>query len=192
MVTSVSPNKMMGAKVLADIAIGVTQLLIWAIFIILTLVIGKSFLPSLSGIKFSVQTILIILALFTPAFIMISGLMAAVGATVTEASEGQQIMGLFTIPIWLPYIFLATFMQNPNSPLAVAMSLFPLTAPMTMTIRIGITKVPTWQVIASVGIMVLSAVGAVWLAGRAFRLGMLRYGQRVQWRELFSLARVRI
>ncbi len=190
MVTSVSPNQLMSGKVIADIAIGVTQILVWAGFIVLALIIGKNFLPSLSGVHFSGETIAVIILLMVPAFIMISGLMAAVGATVTEASEGQQIMGLFTIPIWLPYLFIAVFIQNPNSPLAIAMSLFPLTAPMTVTIRMGLTSIPTWQMIASITILVLSAIGAVWLAGRAFRLGMLRYGQRVHWKELFNFQRV--
>jgi len=190
MVTSVSPNQLMSGKVIADIAIGVTQILVWAGFIVLALIIGKNFLPSLSGIHFSGETIAVIILLMVPAFIMISGMMAAVGATVTEASEGQQIMGLFTIPIWLPYLFIAVFIQNPNSPLAIAMSLFPLTAPMTVTIRMGLTSIPTWQMIASITILVLSAIGAVWLAGRAFRLGMLRYGQRVHWKELFNFQRV--
>jgi ABC-2 type transport system permease protein len=190
MVTSVSPNQLMSGKVIADIAIGVTQIVVWTFFIILALIIGKNFLPSLSGIHFSGETIAVIILLMVPAFIMISGLMAAVGATVTDASEGQQIMGLFTIPIWLPYLFIAVFIQNPNSPLAIAMSLFPLTAPMTVTIRMGLTSIPTWQLVVSVTILVLSAIGAVWLAGRAFRLGMLRYGQRVHWKELFSFQRV--
>jgi ABC-2 type transport system permease protein len=81
-------------------------------------------------------------------------------------------------------------MQNPNSPLAIALSLFPLTAPMTIAIRIALTTIPTWQLIASVIILILSAIGAVWLAGRAFRLGMLRYGQRLHWKEVFSHQRV--
>jgi len=190
MVTSVSPGQLMSAKVIADIAIGVTQLLVWALFIVLALIIGKNFIPSLGGLKFSGEMIAIIVAVMVPAFIMISGLMAAVGATVSEASEGQQIMGLFTIPIWLPYIFIAVFIQNPNSPLAIAMSFFPLTAPMTIALRIGFTSIPSWQVIVSVIILVLSAIGAVWLAGRAFRLGMLRYGQRLHWKEIFSRQRV--
>ena len=177
-------------KVIADIAIGVTQLLVWAIFIILALVIGKSYIPFLGGLKFSGEMVGVIIAVMVPAFIMISGLMAAVGATVSEASEGQQIMGLFTIPIWLPYIFIMLFIQNPNSPLAIALSFFPLTAPMSIALRIGFTTIPTWQVIVSVTILVLSAIGAVWLAGRAFRLGMLRYGQRLRWEEIFSRQRV--
>jgi ABC-2 type transport system permease protein len=132
----------------------------------------------------------IIIAVMVPAFIMISGLMAAIGATVSEASEGQQMMGLFTIPIWLPYILISVFIQNPNSPLAIAMSFFPLTAPMTIALRIGFTTIPAWQVIVSVTVLVLSAIGAVWLAGRAFRLGMLRYGQRLHWKEILSHQRV--
>ena len=190
MVTSVSPNQLMSGKVIADITVGITQLVVWAIFVILALVIGKNYFPWLSGFKFSGEMIGIILAVMIPAFIMICGLMAAVGATVAEASEGQQIMGLFTIPIWLPYLFIGAFIQNPNSPLAIAMSLFPLTAPMTITLRLGFTTVPTWQVVASVVILILSAIGAVWLAGRAFRLGMLRYGQRIRWKEIISPQKV--
>lgn len=190
MVTSVSPGQLMGGKVVGDIGVSVTQLVVWGLFIILALVFGKSYFPFLNSLKFSGEMIAIIIVVMVPAFIMISGLMAAVGATVTQASEGQQIMGLFTIPIWLPYILIATFINNPNSPLAVILSFFPLTAPMTMTLRIGFATIPTWQVVVCVSILVLSAIGAVWLAGRAFRLGMLRYGQRLRWKEIFSSQKV--
>jgi len=190
MVTSVSPNQLMSSKVIADILVGVTQLVVWAIFVILVLVIGSNYFPWLRDFKFSGEMTGIILAVMIPAFIMISGLMAAVGATVSEASEGQQILGLFTIPIWLPYLFIGVFIQNPNSPLAIAMSLFPLTAPMTITLRLGFTTIPAWQLIASVSILVISAIGAVWLAGRAFHLGMLRYGQRIRWKEVISHQKV--
>jgi len=180
----------MSGKVIADIAVGVTQLVVWAIFVVLGLLIGKNYLTFLSGLQFSGEMIGILVAVMVPAFIMVSGLMAAVGATVTEASEGQQIMGLFTLPIWIPYILIGTFIQNPNSLLATVMSIFPLTAPMTIATRIGFTTIPTWQLVTSEIILVLSAIGAVWLAGRAFRLGMLRYGQRLRWKEVFSGNRV--
>ena len=186
MVTSVSPGQLMSAKVIADIAIGVTQLVVWALFIALGLMIGKNYVSWLSNIQFSGEMVGTLALVMIPAFIMISGLMAAVGATVTESSEGQQVMGLFTIPLWLPYILIATFIENPNSPLAVVLSLFPLTAPMTIAMRIGFSTIPTWQLVLSVAILVLSAIGSVWLAGRAFRLGMLRYGQRLRWKEIFS------
>jgi ABC-2 type transport system permease protein len=190
MVTSVSPGQLMSGKILGDIGVGITQLVVWGLFIALVLVLGKPYFSFLSGITIPISTILILIAVMVPAFIMISGLMAAVGATVTEASEGQQIMALFTIPIWIPYILVSVFIQNPNSPLAIAMTLFPLTAPMTIAMRIGFTSLPTWQIITSLVILVLSAIGAVWLAGRVFRLGMLRYGQRLRWNEIFRRQRV--
>lgn len=186
MVTSVSPNQLMSGKTLADMAVGATQLLVWAIFLTLVVFFGRSYFSFLNGVTFPVKTALLLVAVMVPAFVMISGLMASIGATVTEASEGQQIMGLFTIPIWLPYILVAVFIQNPNSPLAVAMTLFPLTAPMTIAMRMGFTTIPTWQYVTSLLLLIISAVGAVWLAGRAFRMGMLRYGQRLRWKELFS------
>lgn len=186
MVTSVSPTQLMSGKIIADIAIGVTQLVVWSIFILLALLVGKNYVPWMSGLQFSGAMVGTLAAVMIPAFIMICGLMAAVGATVTEGSEGQQIMALFTIPIWIPYFFISTFIQNPNSPLAIALSFFPLTAPMTIAMRLGFTNIPTWQLIISEVILVLSAAGAVWLAGRAFRLGMLRYGQRLRWKEIFS------
>jgi ABC-2 type transport system permease protein len=186
MVTSASPTQLMSAKVIADIAIGVTQLVVWALFVLLGLLVGKNYVSWLSGLQFSGEIIVTIALVMIPAFIMISGLMAAVGATITEASEGQQMMALFTIPIWIPYILIPTFIQNPNSPLAIAASLFPLTAPMSIAIRIGFNPIPTWQLLLSVVLLVFSAIGSVWLAGRAFRLGMLRYGQRLRWKELFN------
>lgn len=189
MVTSVSPGQMMSGKVIADIAIGVTQLLVWALFVVLGIIIGKNYVPWLSSIQFSGEMISTLALVMIPAFIMISGLMAAIGATVTDSSEGQQIMGLFSLPLWFPFILTTTFIQNPNSPLAIALSLFPLTAPMSIALRIGFTAIPNWQLILSATILVLSAIGAVWLAGRAFRLGMLRYGQRLRWKEIFSRQR---
>ena len=77
-------------------------------------------------------------------------------------------------------------MSNPNSPLSLGLSLFPLTAPVTMLIRDGLTILPAWQIAVSAAIQILCAVASIWLAGRAFRLGMLRYGKRLAWREIFA------
>jgi len=93
---------------------------------------------------------------------------------------------LISLPIWIPYMLIGLIMQNPNSPLTVGMSLFPLTSALTMLIRQGVTIIPNWQIALSSFILVLSAAGAIWLAGRAFRLGMLRYGKRLAWREIFT------
>jgi ABC-2 type transport system permease protein len=46
--------------------------------------------------------------------------------------------------------------------------------------------VPVWQLALAIGLVCASAAGAVWMAGRTFRLGMLRYGQRLSWKEIFN------
>ena len=75
-----------------------------------------------------------------------------------------------------------------NGPLAIGLSFFPLTAPVTLSIRTAFTSIPIWQLSLNVVVLVSFALAALWLAGRTFRLGMLRYGKRLSWREVFSKA----
>ena len=100
--------------------------------------------------------------------------------------EAQQVAGFFTIPIVIPYWFITAIMFNPNGSIAVGMSLFPLTAPLALPMRAVFTTIPIWQLVVSISLLVLLAVFAVWLAGRVFRLGMLRYGKRIRLKEAFS------
>jgi ABC-2 type transport system permease protein len=186
MVTSVSPGQFMTGKVTGDIAIGLTQLIAWGVFIWLGVMIARVRWDWLENVQLPAELILLAVVMMAPAFVMIAALMAAVGATVTEAREGQQVVGIFTMLMWVPYFMMPTLMEYPNSPLSVALSLFPLTAPLAMLMRAGFTVIPAWQIALSVGLLVASAAGAIWLAGRAFRLGMLRYGKRLRWKEVFS------
>ena len=121
-----------------------------------------------------------------PSFVLVAALMATIGATVSEAREGQQMAGLISLPIWIPYMLFGLLMNNPNSPIALILGFLPLIAPVTMLVRDGLTILPAWQIAVSSVIQILFAVGTIWLAGRAFRLGMLRYGKRLPWRELFA------
>lgn len=187
LMTSVSPEQFMAGKVIGDIFIGLTQMFVWSIFIFIGLLIGRNYLEFLQNILIQWDTIALILLLLFPAFVMVSALMATIGATVTEAREGQQMVGFITLPIWIPYLLIMPIMQSPNSPLAVAFSLFPLTAPLTIVLRSGFTIIPAWQIALSLLLLVLFALGALWFAGRTFRMGMLRYGKRLRWREVFKL-----
>jgi ABC-2 type transport system permease protein len=184
-VTSVSPNQLMMGKTLADIAIGLTQLLSWIVILVVPVWIARPYIPMLSTIAIPPGMLLLTLAVMLPTFVMLGGLMAAIGATVTESREGQQIVGLFTLPTWIPYFLIYPLMNAPNSPLAVVMSFIPFTAPLTIITRAGFTEVPFWQIAISEIILILCAAGSLWLAGRAFRLGMLRYGKRLPFLDIF-------
>ncbi|MFZ6026384.1 MAG: ABC transporter permease [Chloroflexota bacterium] len=189
MVTSISPNQLMAGKVIGIIGVGLTQLLAWFGFLAAGVLVGSIWLPFLRQVGLPLDTFVILVLVLLPCFVMLSGLMAAAGATVTEAREGQQVAGLFTMPIWIPYFLFGMFINNPNSPVAVILTLFPLTAPMTIILRLGFTVIPTWQLVVSIALLTLSAVGSLWLAGRAFRMGMLMYGQKLPWKRVLGLER---
>jgi len=185
-ITSVSPNQFMAGKIIGDTAVGLTQIVLWLVFIVLPILLLRNTISFLQGIQISSQTLILVLFVMFPAFILVSALMAAIGATVSEAREGQQMVSILSLPIWIPYMLTGSIMNSPNSPLAIGLSLFPLTASLTMLLRDGLTILPAWQIVLSSAVQILSAAGAIWLAGRAFRLGMLRYGKRLKWREIFA------
>jgi ABC-2 type transport system permease protein len=128
-------------------------------------------------------------AVAIPMYIMAAGLMTALGASMATGQDAQQMAALFLQPAVLPFYFATHILKNPGSALALVLSLFPATAVSTYSFRLAFTPVPAWQIAASAGLLTLCALGAVLLAGRAFRLGMLRYGQRLRWRELFGVER---
>lgn len=187
LVTTVSPNRLMAGKVMGIIVVGWTQLLVWFGLVLLLVLLGSLFINLPDWISVSVEYLGLALVLFVPAFIMLAALMVAVGATLADVQEAQQVTSLFTLPLFIPFWFALTLINDPYGNLAVVLSLIPFTAPITLAIRSGFIVVPTWQIGLSLGMLILFAVVAVWFAGRAFRLGMLRYGQRVNWREFVGL-----
>ena len=186
LITSVSPEQLMAGKTIANLLAGLTQLVAWLGFGLLALAAAQTLFNFGGAETINPGQVGILLLILIPAFVMVAGLMTAVGATVTEAREAQQISGFFILPMVAPYWFLSAIMSNPNSPLSVVLSIFPITSPVTLPMRVFFTMVPAWQVILSIGVMIASAIGALWLAGKIFRMGMLRYGKSLSLREIFS------
>jgi len=186
MVTSVSPGQFMGGKILGDMAIGLTTLLVYISYAAIPMVLLGGLFPQFIRVNISWGLLALLVAELLPAFVMECSLLAAVASTVAEPSEGSAFGSFITLPIWIPSFLIIFILQNPNSPLALGLSFFPLTAPLTMAMRAVSTTIPVWQIIVSVLVTLMTAIAALWLAGRAFRLGMVRYGKRVRFSELFS------
>jgi ABC-2 type transport system permease protein len=187
-VTSVSHNQLMAGKIIGNLLVGLTELVIWLIFGFLGFAFAQRYIPGAQNLNINVDFIWIMLITLLPSFVMVAALMAAVGASTSGSREAQQWAGLFTLPIVIPFWLIVPLMESPNSPLAVGLSLFPLTAPITLPLRAAFTDVPAWQFITTILLLILCALGALWLAGRTFRMGMLRYGKRLAWREIFGKA----
>src|SRR3990172_892865 len=192
-VTSISPNQLMAGKVLGISAVALTQIVAWSVLIGLAIEVGGRQLGVgvLQGLSLNPQLITQLAIVGVPTFVTFAALMVALSATVAGAHEAQQFTGLFALPMWAPYWLAVVIIQDANGPLATGLSFFPLTALSTFSLRIVFTPVPFWQVAAIALVQVVCAAGAIWLAARAFRLGMLRYGQRLRWRELFATGRRR-
>ena len=190
-ITSISPGQLIGGKVLGIIAVTLTQVIAWGVFAVLAVFVGDHYLGIgiLQNLSLDPRIAITMLAIAAPTYVMLAALMAAVGATVAEGQDAQQVAGLFSLPVMSPVWFAVLIIENPNGPLAIGLSLFPLTALSTFAMRMMSVPIPLWQVAVSVTLLILCAVGAVWVAGRAFRLGMLRYGQRLKWREIFNVKR---
>jgi ABC-2 type transport system permease protein len=92
------------------------------------------------------------------------------------------------LPIVVPFWLIVPLMEAPNSVLSVALSFFPLTAPIALPIRAAFTDVPGWQIGLIWTLLVVCAGGALWLAARTFRMGMLRYGKHLSLKEIFGRA----
>lgn len=189
MVTSISPAQLMAGKILGNLSVGLTQVVIWVLGGVAAINLLTRANPELSlGGLITPSYFWLMIGTFIPSFIMVAALMAAIGATVTETREAQQVSGLFTLPIFLPLWFISVIMSHPNGALAKVLSFFPLTAPLTLPMRAVLTDIPAWEIVATISLLILTAVVAIWFASRAFRLGMLRYGKRLSWKELFGRA----
>lgn len=185
-VTSVSPAQLMAGKVIGDLLVGLTELAIWILFIVLGVNLAPNWLPIGQSIHVDGSSILLIAAIYLPAFVFIAAAMGAAGAIATEAREAQQVASLFTLPIVLPFWFVTAIMFDPNGQIATWLSIIPFTAPIAMPLRAVFTSVPAWQIILTIGLLNLFAVLMILLAGRIFRIGMLQYGKKVSFKEIFS------
>jgi ABC-2 type transport system permease protein len=188
LLTSVSPTRLIGGKVLGIAAITFTQSAIWfavaAGGIALARQTGFGWFQDLS---MDWRIVGAAVAVAIPTYILAAALMAAVGATVTTTQEGQSLGAVvFMLHFLPPWLTAYAVIAAPHSLLPTVLSLTPFTALMTIALRNIFMAVPLWQIAASVAVQSICAIGAVLLAGKALRIGMLRYGQRVKLGQLLT------
>jgi ABC-2 type transport system permease protein len=121
---------------------------------------------------------------FLGGYLLYGALFGAVGAAVDDQTDTQQFMFPITMPLILSYIVgVSVILRNPDGPVAFWMSMFPLTSPIAMVIRLPF-GVPMWQLALSIFLLILGFIGTVWLAARIYRVGILMYGKKVTYKEL--------
>lgn len=186
LVTSMTPEQLIGGKALGLIAVSFTQLLIWAVALAILALIGAQFLEPLQQLTMPWGYILLVLAYFVPTFAILVGIMTALGGIATEMQQAQQIGGVLNFLFIIPLFLTALIISSPSSPLVQFLTLFPTTAFLTVALRQAMSSVPVWQLLVSWGLAATTAVLTVWGAARIFRAGMLRYGRRMSLRGVLA------
>jgi ABC-2 type transport system permease protein len=189
LITSLTPVQLIGGKTIGLAGVGLTQLLFWTAPIWLALFLRTRLLRGIGIENVPVESLKLLVISFLPAFVMIAACMTTLGAMVGDHREGQTLASLFFLPIYLPIAFYTQIVENPHGPLAVGLSIFPLTTPATLSLRHALDPVPVEQVAFILAIQSLLALGSIWLAGKIWRLGMLQYGRRLTWRDLIGKRR---
>jgi ABC-2 type transport system permease protein len=135
--------------------------------------IGSMSIPAVS-----VPTLLLFVFYFLAGYFLYATLFAAVGSAVDQESDANQLTLPVTLPVILTMMFIGNVISAPSGTFATVTSLIPLFTPILMTVRVAATDVPAWQIALSVVLSIGAFFGAVWMASRIYRIGMLSYGKK--------------
>lgn len=214
-ISSVKPFQLMMGKIIGTSLAGILQFTIWAViglFLMFTasmffgVSVGSSVslpvsqLPQIPTdiavtaqlyikelLNLPIATILLgFVVYFIGGYFLYSSFYAAIGAAVDNQTDSQQFLLPIVMPLVLSvYIGFFSVVNDPNGYIAVWFSMFPLTSPIVMLMRIPF-GVPLWQIAISVSLLFTTFLGVVWFASKIYRVGILMYGKKPSWKELYK------
>lgn len=213
-ISSVRPFQIMMGKIIGIAFVGLTQFMIWVFFSgILFTVVGLFFAPTVmnqiesgnmemqsevAGIDIgalfnaaAMTNFFVMLPLFVfyflGGYLLYASLFAAIGAAVDSETDSQQFMLPITLPLVFSFVIAQMALKDPEGKIATIFSLFPLTSPIVMMVRLPFMKIEyLWQLYLSMGLLIAGFVLTTWLASKIYRTGILMYGKKITWKELFK------
>ncbi len=214
-ISSVKPRVLLLGKIFGTTLAGLTQFLIWVVLILVLMTVVTSLFgidtaamsPTQQALDQSVDggtqkiiqdllmeinnlpivnLIIMFILFFIGGYLLYASLYAAVGAAVDSETDTQQFMMPILMPLILAvYVGIFTVIDNPHGTVSQVFSYIPFTSPVVMLMRIPF-GVPLWQQIISVLILFLTFFGTVWFAAKIYRIGILMYGKKPTYKELFK------
>jgi ABC-2 type transport system permease protein len=181
LLSSVRPFDLLLGKVIGIGLVGLTQYLTWSVFGITlsalsaapALMMYADQMPKISPWLFVYFVVYYLLGYF-----LYATLYAMVGAIVSNEDDGQQAQMPITMTFMVSMIVSSLVIENPTGTAATILSLIPFFGPSLMFLRITLDAAPGWQIALSIGLMVATIIGVVWLAAKIYRVGVLMYGKR--------------
>ena len=210
-ISSVRPFQLMMGKIIGVASVGLTQFLLWVVLTLVMAGVGLSFfggdlasnpeamtqsapeqaaqVEAMTKVVDAMDTVNIPLIIgcfvfyFLGGYLLYSALFAAVGSAADSDTDTQQFMLPVAAPLILSIVTLAAVLNEPDGTLAMWMSMIPFTSPVTMMMRIPF-GVPTWQLLLSMGLLVAGFVFTTWVAAKIYRIGILTYGSKVNYKTI--------
>jgi ABC-2 type transport system permease protein len=198
-VAAIPPDKLLAGKVLGVGAVGLTQQLVW-VGSALTLMNFRKPIEAALGLNsgmaaftlpsVSFGTALLFICFFILGYTLFATLFAAAGSMVSSTQDAQQVATPLVMLIIPSLLLLPPVLFAPNGSLARTVSLIPFSAPILMPVRMSLTTVSPLELVASLALLLLTCLGAMWLAARIYRTGVLMYGKKPTLREVLHWVRV--
>ncbi len=214
-ISSVRPFQLMLGKIFGMAAAGLTQFFIWGVLLFIGLIIssfvfgidlsgnlktaqipaeqmevltqgkGQFILLEILNLPLFSMFILFIMY-FLCGYLLYSSIYASIGAAVDNETDSQQFMLPVLMPLMIAvYVGFATVINDPHGTIATVFSMIPFTSPIVMLMRIPF-GVPWWQILISLLILFITFLGVVWIAAKIYRIGILMYGKKVNYREIYK------
>ena len=182
LLSSCSAQDLMVGKILGLSGLGIVQMIIWGLM-------GLAVTLQSKGALFTPEHILLSLIYFVLGYLLYSAIFVAAGSPVTTEQEAQQITTYITLFLVFPIVLAMPVMQNPDSVVFRILSFVPILTPAFMVMRIPIQMPPLWEILGTIGVLVVSCVFMMWAAGKIFRVAILVYGKRPTLPELIRWVR---
>jgi ABC-2 type transport system permease protein len=190
LLSSVSVRQLFTGKVLGLGIAGLIQVVIWLVSAPLLLRLATStFAGSIDTIQIPANFVVLGIVYFILGYSLFAALSAGIGAISPSAREGQPLSMIYTLLAFVPLWFSSLLFIFPNSPIWIVLTIFPVTAPMAAMLRLGVSDIAAWELAVSITVLVLSIIGVLSLATRAFRMYLLMYGKKPAWGEIFRSLR---
>jgi len=179
LLSSVSARQLLTAKVLGLGVAGLAQVVVWVVSAPLLLNLASSSIGGfISTIQLPANFLVLAVVYFILGYLLFAVLSAGIGAISSNSREGQQLIGILTLPLFIPLWLMSLLMLLPDNPIWVVLTIFPITAPVEVMLRLGVSGIPAWQLVASIAVLVLSIIGGLLLTAKVFRAYLLMYGKR--------------
>ena len=204
-ISSVKPFELMLGKIVSVALVGLSQFAMWVILGMVFLLIANGILStdidistinsneaalsseiSASLMALPLKTLLITFIIyFLGGYLLYGSLFAAIGSASDQETDSQQFIVPITIPLILSFILVQIVIDNPHSGLAYWLSMIPFTSPIIMIARIPF-GVPIHELILSVSLLIMGFLFTTWLAAKIYRVGILMYGKKISYKELWK------